>query len=95
MCIRDRDNPSDVWALAFSPDGHIRDENRIIAGSYLFQSNGLQLFITNPLGEQTQWSVVDFESISISWGGCAHVAGPTFRTADLTPSNTQYCQACH
>jgi len=89
------DNPSDVWALAFSPDGHIRDENRIIAGSYLFQSNGLQLFITNHLGEQTQWSVVDFESISISWGGCAHVAGPTFRTADLTPSNTQYCQACH
>jgi len=89
------DNPSNVWALAFSPDGHIRDENRIIAGSYLFQSNGLQLFITNHLGEQTQWSVVDFESISISWGGCAHAAGPTFRTADLTPRNTEYCQACH
>jgi len=89
------DNPSNVWALAFSPDGHIRDENRIIAGSYLFQSNGLQLFITNHLGEQTQWSVVDFESISISWGGCAHAAGPTFRTADLTPRNTEYCAACH
>jgi len=89
------ENPDDVWALAFSPDGHIRDENRIIAGSYMFQSNGLQLFITNHLGEQSQWSVVDFESISISWGGCAHVAGPTFRTADLTPSNTQYCQQCH
>lgn len=89
------ENPDDVWAWALSPDGHVRNENRIIAGSYLFQSQTLQLFITNHEGEQSQWSAVDFESLTTSWGGCAHVAGPTLRTADLSPSNTDYCLACH
>ena len=88
-------DPNNVWAWALSPDGHVRNENRIIAGSYVFQSDGLQLFITNHEGEQTQWSAVDFESLTISWGGCAHVAGPTLRTADLSPSNADYCAACH
>jgi len=88
-------NPSNVWAWAFSENGHLRDHNRIIAGSYLFQSEGLQMFITNQNDEVTQWSIVDGKSLTISWGGCAHVAGPTLREVDLSANTSDYCLACH
>jgi len=88
-------NPSNVWAWGFSEDGHLRDHNGIIAGSYLFQSQGLQMFINNQFDEQTQWSIVDGKSLTISWGGCAHVAGPTLREVDLSATTSDYCMACH
>ena len=88
-------DPSNVWAWGFSENGHLRDHNRIIAGSYLFQSDGLQMFITNQFGEQTQWTIVDGESMTISWGGCALAAGPTLREVDLSANTSDYCLACH
>jgi hypothetical protein len=88
-------DPTNVWAWAFSPNGHLRDHNRIIAGSYLFQSEGLQMFITNQRDEETQWTIVDGKSLTISWGGGAHVAGPTLREVDLSANTSEYCLACH